>query len=326
MASAVVETLQNLPPCTSKSAIFIDDLVVLALFSPVKHLDSPLAHIPQTLGRSFTGTAQTLADIYNEFEAIKSELDLADPRTFLKLIKSTKMRLIRGNREIKAMGKEKHDLLEWCISAYSMLVIPSSSTRLRTLDLGGQKGFGVCARTPIPYNTTLHELLGMMPADNNTPHSGLSAITPSPSQDQPVNSERVLFGPLRLINHRCRTHNIAYMAIAETSAFVAYALRDIPAGEELTVNYGDNWFERDSCPCADCTTKSNTPPTTITAGKAAMEERSTYLQASGSKPHDTAASAAQAAQVQENRRRRKREYKHRQREAAKAQKLVRNAG
>ncbi|KAF6742656.1 hypothetical protein DFP72DRAFT_860261 [Ephemerocybe angulata] len=143
MAYAIVDTLQNLPPCTSKSAIFIDDLVVLALFSPVKHLDSPLAHIPQTLGRSFTGTAQTLTDIYNEFEAIKSELDLAYPRTFLKLIKSTKMRLIRGNREIKAMGKEKHNLLEWCIAAYSMLVIPSSSTRLRTLDLGGQKGFGV---------------------------------------------------------------------------------------------------------------------------------------------------------------------------------------
>ncbi|KAF6756544.1 hypothetical protein DFP72DRAFT_846434 [Ephemerocybe angulata] len=138
-----------------------------------------------------------------------------------------------------------------------------------------------------------------MPADNNTPHSGLSAITPSPSQDQPVNSERVLFGPLRLINHRC---------------------------EELTVNYGDNWFEGKSCLCADCTTKSDTPPATITAGKVAMEERSTYIQASGSKPHDAAAIAAQAAQVKEDWRRQKWEYKLQQCEAEKAQKLVRNAG
>ena len=47
----------------------------------------------------------------------------------------------------------------------------------------------------------------MMPADNDTPSSELSMITTAEDQDQEAGLERLLFGPIRMVNHRCKTAN-----------------------------------------------------------------------------------------------------------------------
>jgi hypothetical protein len=96
-----------------------------------------------------------------------------------------------------------------CIAAYAMLVQPEASIRLRSVTMGpGQGyGFGLFARCDLPANYVIWEAIGMVPGDNLTAHSSLSCIKTCQGQNQRPGSERILYGPLRLVNHRCRTFN-----------------------------------------------------------------------------------------------------------------------
>jgi hypothetical protein len=49
----------------------------------------------------------------------------------------------------------------------------------------GVLGFAIYAAEDIKCDETIYELIGAMPADAETPHSGLSAISPHPDQDLP---------------------------------------------------------------------------------------------------------------------------------------------
>lgn len=68
-------------------------------------------------------------------------------------------------------------------------------------------GFALYARRRIPEGAIIWEGIGMCPGDSNCPHSDLSCITIAPGQNQPAGSERILYGPLRMVNHRCQTFN-----------------------------------------------------------------------------------------------------------------------
>lgn len=71
--------------------------------------------------------------------------------------------------------------------AYSLVIQPSSVVRLRITRMGqeGVLGFAIYAAEDIKCDETIYELIGAMPADAETPHSGLSAISPHPDQDLP---------------------------------------------------------------------------------------------------------------------------------------------
>jgi hypothetical protein len=71
----------------------------------------------------------------------------------------------------------------------------------------GERGFAIHARRAIQENEVIHELIGMMPLDNDTPHSRLSEITPHPAHNQSAQDPRILFGPIRFINHLCLHFN-----------------------------------------------------------------------------------------------------------------------
>ena len=158
-----------------------------------------------------------------------------------------------------------------CIAAHSMIIQPNAAVKLSTIKLGPSKniGFAIHARRLIRKGEAIPELIGMMPMDNDTPHTNLSSIQPHFSQNQDHRSERVLFGPIRFINHLCINFNaevsfpfflisrlnvfFQYVAVYDQSAFIAYAIRDILAGEEITVDYGLGFFEdKGGCPCITC--------------------------------------------------------------------------
>jgi hypothetical protein len=53
----------------------------------------------------------------------------------------------------------------------------------------------------------IYELAGLVPTDNLADHTNLSVITPHADQGE-VLEPRVLFGPIRFINHHCVSHNV----------------------------------------------------------------------------------------------------------------------
>ncbi|KAF6750604.1 hypothetical protein DFP72DRAFT_851680 [Ephemerocybe angulata] len=173
-----------------------------------------------------------------------------------------------------------------------MVISPRSVVRLGVSKMGAysQKGFGIFARMDIRGGVDIWEALGIMPGDNESRHSSLSAIRVADGQNQEAGSERVLVGPLRMVNHLCRSFNAEYVYIPRTSAFIARTTRDVVAGEEITVNYGEEWFGS-SCPCVDCAPTDGMEavvqsipegpqePTNHGPAAAAMEERRTRLAA-----------------------------------------------
>ena len=100
-------------------------------------------------------------------------------------------------------------MIDRCLEAYTMVISPKSCIKLSTIVMGnnGERGFAIHARRTIQKNEVIHELIGMMPLDNDTPHSRLSEITPHPVHNQSHEDPRILFGPIRFINHLCLHFN-----------------------------------------------------------------------------------------------------------------------
>lgn len=92
-----------------------------------------------------------------------------------------------------------------------MVLSPRSIVKLSVVAMGAEreKGSAIHARKNIQKNQTIYELIGMMPHDNDTANTHLSEITPVPGQDQSLGELRILFGPIRFVNHLCRDFNAA---------------------------------------------------------------------------------------------------------------------
>ncbi|KAJ2912799.1 hypothetical protein MD484_g7604, partial [Candolleomyces efflorescens] len=226
----------------SKYAIAMEDLVVIALFSPSNPASSP-PHIPQTLGTAFESPGEALVNLYEVFESHKRLFDMKSPTSFMETASTIRMKLVR-NREMphfRHLQQGALSALQWCIAAYALSIHPDSSIHLKKLAMGPDRtwGFGLVATRRICKGSTLWEALGMCPGDFSASHSELSCITIAKGQNQPAGAKRVMYGPLRMVNHRCRSFNAEFAFIKNTSAFVAEALADIEAGEEITA-YGSS--------------------------------------------------------------------------------------
>lgn len=88
------------------------------------------------------------------------------------------------------------------IAAYKQLIDPTSAAKLRVVRMDGRLQFAVTARRSIAKGEKLWELLGIMPIDSNGLHSQLSEMAPRVGE-----KPRALIGPIRFLNHRCRTFN-----------------------------------------------------------------------------------------------------------------------
>lgn len=132
----------------------------------------------------------------------------------------------------------------------------------------GPRGFGIIARRFIQEGEYIYELPGMI-AKTSRPNiqSTLSIIIPHHRQNQ-GSEERVLFGPLRFVNHICKGSNITvslqiltihlkykyicqWEAIDNSCGYTTVALKDIEAGDELYADYGSDYFNdlEEGCPC-----------------------------------------------------------------------------
>jgi len=70
-----------------------------------------------------------------------------------------------------------------------------------------KREFGVKACRVFHVGEFIYELAGLVPKDNLADHSNLSCILTHVDQAEPL-EDRVLFGPIRLINHHCTGSNI----------------------------------------------------------------------------------------------------------------------
>ena len=67
-----------------------------------------------------------------------------------------------------------------------------------------------------------------------------------------------LSGPASLLNHRCRKFNAEYLfedgRRGDHGEFLVRTKRDLAAGEEVLVHYGDDFWEESNreCECEDC--------------------------------------------------------------------------
>jgi hypothetical protein len=96
-----------------------------------------------------------------------------------------------------------------CIAAYSMVVNPESCVKLSCVRMGVEDtlGFAIHAVMPIKSQQVIYELVGLKPGDGKAENSQVLDIKPSPNPNQSTDVKRLLFGPIRFINHICSMPN-----------------------------------------------------------------------------------------------------------------------
>lgn len=79
--------------------------------------------------------------------------------------------------------------------------------QLKYMVIDKKKEFGVQASRKFCKGEYIYVLVGLMPTDSLAKHTELSAMVPHKDQEETMES-RVLFGPIRFINHHCEMYNV----------------------------------------------------------------------------------------------------------------------
>ncbi|KAG8986720.1 Histone-lysine N-methyltransferase set9, partial [Tulasnella sp. 427] len=143
---------------------------------------------------------------------------------------------------------------------YYTIYHPTSSIKLCVVRFPGipQPQRGVAARDRIQAGTFLLEAGGLVASDNPSKRiSGFSFIEHKGGGRRADSGKRMLAGPVRFVNHHCRPnceyYNVVDRKTSEPSKFYTLrVLRDILPGEEITVNYGKDYFAGSQCLCSHC--------------------------------------------------------------------------
>ncbi|KAJ7191913.1 hypothetical protein B0H12DRAFT_1246226 [Mycena haematopus] len=270
----------------ASTAILVDDLVVLGLFSriatkPLKRRFFPALFTKneapihgESVKRFREITDRHLGELF-----AKEELSI---RTLNKAIDSMTRDLLQsGSGAMDLNGNpEGRPALLWyffyfsfvsknpvkgasrALKAYLGLIAPWSPVHLKVLPMGigAEMGFGAVAQRTFATGEYIYELIGLFTPDYVEGHTELSTIT-CPHHHTP----HVFWGPIRMVNHDCKpnvqvcasklltvTSNLPqYIEVTNRRAMVVAALRDIQPGEELFCDYGKN-FWKGPCPCNSC--------------------------------------------------------------------------
>ncbi|KAJ7646119.1 hypothetical protein DFH06DRAFT_1300865 [Mycena polygramma] len=142
---------------------------------------------------------------------------------------------------------------KWVVGSYAALFASWSVVSMRMIPIGGvgSRQFAVKAEDDIPPHTMLHELTGLLssdPADGRS-HSNLSVMWDLDGV------QRVVFGPIRLINHSCDPNAWFQFVKQGNGHAVTVCTNDksIQKGEEITIDYGRGyWTEDNPCLCSIC--------------------------------------------------------------------------
>ncbi|KAJ7862097.1 hypothetical protein B0H14DRAFT_3134327 [Mycena olivaceomarginata] len=111
----------------------------------------------------------------------------------------------------------------------------------------GIRGFGIVVSVPLLAGEYIYELTGLLSVDGNAEHTRLSEIRAAD------NTVRILFGPLRMLNHDCNP-NAEYESITGCElGLIVRTLRSVESGEEITLRYSSDYFDdAGQCPCRTC--------------------------------------------------------------------------
>ncbi|KAJ7511049.1 hypothetical protein B0H11DRAFT_2386560 [Mycena galericulata] len=154
------------------------------------------------------------------------------------------------------VGHAYAEATKWFVGAYAALFARWSVVSIRVIPIAGigPRQFAIIAEEDLPGQTIIHELTGLLSSDpaDGACHSDLSVM-----QDLD-GVQRVLFGPIRLINHCCapnaRTFLVRLCATRQWSNS-GYTPNNkvIQKGEEIVVSYGRGfWTEGKPCLCSVC--------------------------------------------------------------------------
>ncbi|KAJ7271317.1 hypothetical protein B0H12DRAFT_1067170 [Mycena haematopus] len=136
---------------------------------------------------------------------------------------------------------------KWFVGAYATLFASWSVVSMRVVPIAGvgPRQFAIIAEEDLQPQTVIHELIGLLSSDpaDGASHSNLSVM-----QDLD-GVPRVLFGPIRLVNHCCipnarfdfAQHGNGHTVTVRTNKIIL-------KGEEITVSYGRDFWTEDT-PC-----------------------------------------------------------------------------
>ncbi|KAJ7873255.1 hypothetical protein B0H14DRAFT_3560037 [Mycena olivaceomarginata] len=112
--------------------------------------------------------------------------------------------------------------------------------------------FGIIAKHPIAKGEKIYELAGQLSKDSvdDQKQDITTHLSEMYAWDK---SRRVLFGPIRFVNHSCH-YNAEFWYFENTERAISItAYKDIAVSEQITVDYGAEWFEGgEKCLCAKC--------------------------------------------------------------------------
>ncbi|KAJ7048370.1 hypothetical protein C8F01DRAFT_1095109 [Mycena amicta] len=134
--------------------------------------------------------------------------------------------------------------LQWWLETYGIIYSSWSRVKMTKVVLDGTKQFGLTATQNIPAGTDLWEVPGLLSLDEaaNADHTGLSKMTGRDGK------EHILSGPVRFVNHHCTDSNTEYTHVRRSRGIILSTTRPISAGEEITVDYGKEFFDA-TLPC-----------------------------------------------------------------------------
>ncbi|KAJ7668566.1 hypothetical protein DFH06DRAFT_1378337 [Mycena polygramma] len=242
---------------TVSVAIACDDAVAFSLFRQIKEREPKWRHeIARLSARD--------EDLINEAAAEELRLTFRDAQAAMLNINQTYEGLLNATANLINVQKWTRTALGegyklgqgvlWCLRATVVLLAPWSPVKLHLAQLGegNPVQFGIMTKVHIPADTLIYELVGQLSSDSvdgearekTTSLSEMSAFD---------GSSRVLFGPIRFVNHSCDANTVFEQFESRTRAVMIRTLRDIACGEEVTVNYGpDYWEEGQQCLCGTC--------------------------------------------------------------------------
>jgi len=219
----------------------IDDLVVYAMFATKARPTSYRALKPDTI----SGATMT-ADQGGLFNGcIKMHVDPLNP-SFATCQEAAKEVMAK----LPELFGEKlcYKVLVHMILRYKLMYSPESNVGIEKIVFGDDKiTGGLRARTAIRAGAYLLHACGSLSSNLHKPgHATIEATT---QQLGPTGS-RLILGPLRFVNHDCNPNSQLY-PIPNSNAFTIITLRQIEAGESITVKYteGGYWGE---CLCGSC--------------------------------------------------------------------------
>ncbi|KAF8176159.1 hypothetical protein K438DRAFT_1847066 [Mycena galopus ATCC 62051] len=134
-----------------------------------------------------------------------------------------------------------------CLQAHITLIAPWAFAKLTIICMDKQQ-YRVIASTDLPSNTRIYELVGKLSVDHVDGDAKSKTMTLSEMFAED-GTTRVLYGPIQLVNHSYRA-NTAYEQYSDSrgNVIVLVSTTFIKAGEQITVDYGDGYFE-DGCQC-----------------------------------------------------------------------------